>query len=321
MFKLVSFFLVPFMRSINIKALVVLILFVLCFKANSQILNDSTVQFVAYWRLHETQTYRLNQNSYKVKNGDTLNRETINYDAELTIIDSLASNYIIKWTYKNFDYKTENKFIEKLMKIAENMSVIYSTDEYGAFQEVKNFDEIKKYMDRGFDTLLVEFKSIPNIGPIVNQVRKTFSTKEAIEAAAINELHYFHAPFGSKCALNMIYKGEKKLPNIYGGEPFDAKVQTDLVQIDTANSSSMIRIVTTVDSTQAKQATIAYLKQISKASNLPEPTIDKVPEISIQSRFASDVHLPSGWVLDAYDIKEVISGNEKKVDEVQITLK
>lgn len=303
------------------KKLLLFILIGLSFNANSQILNDSTAQFVAYWSMNETQTYRVNQNSYKIKSSDTLDRETISYDAELTIIDSTASGYTIKWTYKNFEYQTDNRFTEKLMKIAEDMSVIYKTDELGVFQEVNNIDEIKGYMNRGLDTLVTEFKDVPNILPIINQVRQTFSTKEAIEAATINEIHYFHAPFGTKCSLSLIYEGEKKLPNIYGGEPFDAKVQTDLVEIDTVNSTAMIRILTAVDSVQAKQATIAYLKQIAKASNLPEPTIDTIPEISIQSRFASNVHLPSGWVIDAYDVKEVVSGNDKKVDELQITLK
>lgn len=303
------------------KALVLFILIVLSFKANSQILNDSTAQFVAYWGLDETQTYRVNQNSYKIKSSDTLDREKISYDAELTIIDSTASGYTIKWTYKNFDYQTDNKFTEKLMKIAGDMSVIYQTDELGVFQGVKNIDEIKRFMNRGLDTLLVEFKNVPNIVLLINQVRQTFSTKEAIEAATINEIHYFHAPFGSKLSLNLIYEGEKKLPNIYGGEPFDAKTQTDLVEMDTVNSTAMIRIITTVDSIQAKKATFAYMKQIAQASKLPEPTIDNVPEISIQSKFASNVHLPTGWVIDAYDVKEVVSGNDKKVDEIQITLK
>lgn len=303
------------------KKLILLILITIGLQAHSQILNDSTVQFVGYWGLNETQTYRVNQLSYKVNKGDTIEREAIHFDSEITIVDSTATGYTVKWTYRNFDYQTDNKFIEKLMKMAQDMSVIYTTDELGVFQGVKNYEEIKSYMDKGFEALLIEFKDIPNIIPIVNQVKQTFSTKEAVEAAAINEIHYFHAPFGGKYSTNMIYEGESQLPNIYGGEPFKANVQTDIVEIDTTNISSMVRIKTTVDSTQAKSATFNYLKQLAKASNLPEPTIDKIPEIAIQSIFASNVHLPSGWILDAFNFKEVVSGDVKKIEEVQITLK
>lgn len=303
------------------KRILLLALMALGLNVNAQIMNDSTVQFVAYWGLNETQTYRVSQNSYKVNKTDTLERETIQYDSEITILDSTATGYTIQWTYKNFEYKTDNKFTEKLMKTAQDLSVIYTTNELGVFQGVKNYPEIKRYMDRGFDTLLVEFKAIPNIVPIVNQVRQTFSTKEAVEAAAINEIHYFHAAFGGQYLTNRIYEGEGKLPNLYGGEPFDAKVKTDIVEVDTANFSSMIRIVTTVDSTQARNATFDYLKQLAKASNLPEPALTDIPEIAIQSFFASNVHLPSGWVLDAFNVKEVVSGDVSKFEEVEIILK
>ncbi|HET6555814.1 MAG TPA: hypothetical protein VFG54_00775 [Prolixibacteraceae bacterium] len=303
------------------KRLLLLALMALGLNVNAQLMNDSTVQFVGYWGLNETQTYRVLQNSYKVNKGDTIERETFNYDSEITILDSTATGYTIKWTYKSFDYKTGNKFTEKLMKTAQDMSIIYTTDELGVFQGVKNYQEIKNYMDKGFDTLLAEFKDIPNIGPIIQQTRQTFSTKEAVEAAAINEIHYFHAPFGRQFLTTMIYESESKLPNLYGGEPLDAKAQTNIVEVDTANFSSMIRIITSVDSTQAKSAVFDYFKQLAKASNLPEPALKDIPEFSIQNRFASNVHLPSGWVLDAFNMKEVKSGDVIKVDEVQITIK
>lgn len=289
--------------------------------SNAQILNDTTVQFVAYWNLNETQTYSVNQTNYKVKGSDTTDIESINYDSELTVIDSIATGYTIRWTYKNYDCKTNNAFTAKLMKMAQAMSVIYTTDELGTFKEVTNFEEIKIFMNRCYDTMAVEFKNIPNIDAVLNQVKQAFSTKDGFQAAAINEIHYFHAPFGGKYSINTIYSGENKLPNIYGGKPLDATVDIDIVEIDTTNSTSMIRFFTVVDSIQAKQATHAYLVQTAKAAKLPEPKIEDIPNINIQSRFASSVHMPSGWVLDAFNAKEVISGDMMKVEETQITLK
>lgn len=287
---------------------------------SAQILNDSTVQFVGYWDLNETQLYRVVHQKYKVSGQDTVSREMISYDSEISIIDSSANGYTVKWTYKNYDFKTDNKFTEKLMKIAEDISIIYTTDDLGVFQEIKNFKEIKSIIDKSIDSLAIEFKDIPNINPILQQVRQTFTTKEAIQSAGINEILYFHSPFGSQYNINLAYSKDTQLPNLYGGNPFDAKVESEIVEVDTVNSTAVVKIFTTVDSEQATEATYEYLKRLSKTTNTPEPKRNDIPLLNIQTRFASNVHMPSGWVLYTVNVKEVTSGEHLNIERTELTL-
>jgi len=298
-----------------------LVLLMIGLYSNAQILSDSTVQFVGYWNLNESQLYNIVNQKYKINGQDTVSREIFRYDSEMTIIDSSSNGYTIKWTYKNFDYKTDNKFTEKLMKLAEDMSIIYTTDNLGAFQEIKNFKEIKSTIDRSIDSLVIEFKDIPNINSIIQQVKQTFTTKEAIQNAGINEILYFHSPFGTLYNINLAYSNDTQLTNLYGGKPFDAKVESEIVEVDTANTSAVVKIFTTVDSKQATEATYEYIKQLSKSTNTPEPKREDIPTLNIQTRFASNVHMPSGWVLYAINIKEVTSGEHTNIEQTELSLK
>lgn len=303
------------------RKLLILVMVLVGLNSNSQILNDTTVQFIGYWKLNEQQVYNVVQQKFKIKGQDTTLREIISYDSEIAIIDSFSTGYKIKWAYKNFNYKTDNKFTEKLMKLAENMSIIYSTDEFGVFKEILNFDEIKPTIEKSLDSLAAEFKDIPNINPIIQQVRQTFTTKEAIQAAAINEILYFHSPFGSKYDTRFSYTNKTQLPNIYGGKPFDADVESNIVEVDTSNYSCFVKIYTTVDSLQAIDAIYEYLKNLSKTTNSPEIKREDIPGLSIQTRFASNVHMPTGWVLYAINVKEVISGEYTNIERTELTLK
>lgn len=303
------------------RKLLIIPLILFGYNSFAQILNDTTVQFVGYWNINETQLYRVDFKKYTIEGQDTSSVESICYDSEVTIIDSSTSGYTIRWTYKNYDYQTNNKFTEKLMKIAQDMSIIYKTDELGVFQEIVNFEEIKSIIDKSIDTLAIEFKDIPNLDAILQQVRQTFTTKEAIETVGINEIRYFHTPFGAMYDINTTYNSETKLPNLYGGEPFDASIESEIVVVDTSNLSSVVKIFTTVDSEQLTNATFEYFKSVAKATNAPEPKRSDMPDLKMQTRYASNIHSPSGWVFYAIMVKEVISGDITNIESTELTLK
>ncbi len=302
------------------RKIILSVLLLIGLNSGAQVLNDSTVQFVGYWNLNETQLYHIVNQKYKINGLDTVSRQTISYDSEITIMDSTANGYTIKWTYKNYDFNTDDKFTEKMMKLAQDMSVIYTTNELGEFQEVKNVEEIKSIINKSLDSLELEFKDIPAIKPVVQQVRQTFTSKEAIQTAGINEILLFHSPFGSRFNVNTLYSNDTQLSNLYGGKPFDAKVESEIVEVDEENNSAVLKIFTTVDSKQSTEAVYNYLKQLAGSMNIPEPNKNDIPEMNIATRFATNVHLPSGWVLYALNIKDVTSGEYVNAETTEMTL-
>lgn len=284
-------------------------------------MNDSTISVIGYWDKNEKQTYSVLHEKYKVKEGDTTSREVMKYDVDILIKDSTAKSYTIVWKYKNFETNTDNKFTTKLISISNNLDVVIKTDEMGMVQEVVNWKEIRDYINDALETLRKEFKDVPKIKEITNQVAATFTSKEAIESAAIKDIIQLYSFNGAKYKLNEILKGKQKLPNLYGGEPFDAEFEIELTTIDTATNSAVVRYAQTVDKKQATDETYEYLKKLAKAMNTPEPKREDIPELSIGDWTASNIHGPSGWVLYSVNVREVSSDNILSVDRREMELK
>lgn len=283
-------------------------------------LADSSISVIGYWDKNEKQTYSISQENYKLKGADTTSREVLKYDVDIVIRDSTAKSYTIDWHYKNFQSSTDNKFTAKLLSITDKLDVIIKTDEMGTFLEVVNWKEIRDYINKALDILAHDFSDIPKIKEICEQVAATFTSREAIESAAIKDILQLYNFHGGKYRLNEQVQGKVKLANIFGGEPFDADVEMELTTLDTANNSAVIRYVQDVNKEQAADATFEYLKRTSKASGLPEPKREDIPELSIEDKVVSSIHGPSGWVLYSISIREVTADDVTTIETREIEL-
>ncbi|MDD2797194.1 MAG: hypothetical protein PHV20_01230 [Bacteroidales bacterium] len=305
------------------KKLFTLILFItLLIEVKSQInLSDSTVQFVGYWIKGDTITYKIVQEEYKINDIDTLQHSTTSCNALITILDSTSTGYKIKWTYTNFQTNNPNKFIQKLSSIAENSSIIFSTDELGVFKEIINVAEVQQYMKTAFDTLRSSFSDIPNINTIINNVQTMFSSKEAIEATAIDEIKLFHFPFGAKFNLNDVYTDEVEIQNPLDGGSMKSTREMSIIDTDTTNSSATLKLVSIANKEDCKRITTNVINQLMKGvDKVPTITESQMPEISIDEIMAVRVHTDSGWLLDLYRIQEVKCGTVSKVKTIEISI-
>lgn len=284
-------------------------------------LADSTVQVIGYWDNKEKQTYLVTTEKYKIKNSDTTSTERMTYEVDITIKDSTAKSYTIEWSYKNFNINTDNKFTKKLASISQNMNVIIKTDEMGAFTEVVNWKEVRDYIKTTTDILKKEFKDIPKIDEIVNQVIGLFSTKEAIESAAIKDIQQFYTYHGGKYKLGEEITAQMKFSNLYGGQPFDAEVAIQLDEINSQDGNSIIRMWQTVDSKQLTDASYNYIKDMSKTLGTKPPKREEVPLLKNEIRTASRVHGGSGWIIYSIETKEVSAEDATNIEERIIELK
>ena len=155
-------------------------------------IKDSTVQVIGYWSKYDKQSYDVTYEKYKLKNKDTISRELMKYEVDVKIIDSTANSYSIEWFYKNYSINTENELVRKLTSIADDISVKIKTDEYGAFLEVINWEEVRDYLEKVTEKLKVELKDVPNYKEIIANVMSIYSTKESVEANAIKDALQFY---------------------------------------------------------------------------------------------------------------------------------
>jgi len=296
-------------------------IFIFSIQTNGQInVKDSTVQVVGYWDLNEKESFQVSYKKYRIKESDTTFVVVSNYDVDITIKDSTANSYEIEWFYKNYNIKSENKIIKRMSKIAENMSVIIKTDEFGAFVEVKNWKEIKEYIDNIINSWKKEFKDFQNIDKIIERTSIIYNSKEAIESNAIKDILQFYTFHGGQYLLNETLTGNLFVRNNYGGKPFDTKVEVTLDEINFENDNSVIRSYQVVDSEQVSDAAFKYINKLAEI-NHQEIRKKDIPKVSNQTWVASRIHGTTGWTTYSILTKEVSAENTTSVEETIIQLK
>lgn len=282
-------------------------------------MTDSTVQVISYWDLKEKQSYIVTEEKYKVKDNDTTSREFSTYSVDITVVDSTANSYIVDWFYKDFEIKTDNELVKKVMSMAEDMTVKIKTDELGVFQEVLNWKELRDYVLKATKIFKKETKDIPNMDKFIKQMEGIYSSKASIEGAAIKEIQQFHMFHGGEYKLGQDYYADIKLPNLYGGEPFDTKVTVWLDEINQEDNNYIIRMEQSVDSIQLTNATYDYLSKISETLKIPLLKREEMPTVKNTTWTASRIH-GTGWVVFSVQTKETESDGVTSVEERKIEI-
>ncbi|MBX2992313.1 MAG: hypothetical protein KF749_14275 [Bacteroidetes bacterium] len=282
---------------------------------------DSTVQVIGYWNRGDKETYSITEQTFRIQSGDTTSRDQSSYDVEITVADSTASSYTIEWLYKNFSVEGNNQLLKKLASASENMKVVIRTDEFGGFLEVANWQEVRDFMHRSVQLITSDLPPVPNGGELIANMVAMFSSKEAIESAAIKEIQQFYTFHGGRYKLDLEYSGKTQLPNIFGGEPFDAEMTVLLEEIDEEYEEAILRVWMTVDSDQATNASYEFLKKAAETSGLTPPTRESIPPVSIEDRTATQIHGPSGWVLYSISTREITAEGGSRIETRVIEIK
>ena len=203
--------------------------------------KDSTVQVIGYWEKQEMQSYNISYEKFKIKSKDTISRELIKYEVDIKIIDSTETSYTVEWFYKNYSIDTKNELVRKLTSIANDISVKIKTDEFGAFIEIVNWEEVRDYLRKVTEKLKDELKDIPNYTKIIANVMSIYSTKESIEANAIKDAIQFYQFHGVKYSLGEELEGKLETSNNFGGKPFETDVRYGLDEINEIDGNSIFR--------------------------------------------------------------------------------
>ncbi|NOU61828.1 hypothetical protein [Marinifilum caeruleilacunae] len=303
-----------------VKISLLFFIFSLAQSAYAQInMADSSAQVIGYWNLNEKQSYSVKEEKIKIKETDTISREFSSYDVDITILDSTANSYTIEWFYHDYNIDTDNEITKELVSITDSLRVVIKTDELGMLQEVVNWEDIRSLVSEAVVVLQEKFKEIPNIDKVLNQVKTMFSSKEVIEAAAINEIKQYYSFHGAKYTLGEKYNANLKAPNIYGGEPFDSNITVYLDEINEENNNFILRTEQSIDENQLSDAVFAYICKLAENMGGPAPKKEDIPPVSNNTWTASRIH-GSGWIIYSVQTKEVSADNTTNVEEVIIEI-
>lgn len=264
--------------------------------------QDSSVQVISYWNLGDTYEYSVSLQKLQYTETDTTTNETITYDVEVSVIDSTENSYVVKWFYKNFKSDSPNPIVQKLAAVSENIAVNIKLDELGMIQSVENWEEVRDYMAKAIDLIKSEFGQIPGMDRVLQKLSGMYSTKESIEAGAIQDVLQFHNFHGGRYVLNEELRGQIQTPNLYYiDKPLDTDLMIRLEDLDKKNNQYVIRSIQAVNSEQLIESTYNFLKETSAA------VIQKEDFLGIKNTAenVSRIH-NTGWVLESVLWKEVV---------------
>ena len=282
--------------------------------------KDSTVQVIGYWAKQETQSYNVSYEKFKIKSKDTISKELMKYEVDIKIIDSTENSYTIEWFYKNYSIDTENELVRKLTSIANDISVKIKTDEFGAFIEIVNWEDVRDYLSKVTESLKDELKAVPNYKKIIADVMSIYATKESIEANAIKDAIQFYHFHGLKYNLGEELEGELETANNYGGKPFETDVRFSLDEINEIDGNSIIRSNYVINSKQLTDATYTYLKNTGTFGDKFPPR-NEFPSLTNETNTASRIHGESGWIIYSIETKEITAEETTNIEERIITIK
>src|SRR5690554_5544095 len=150
-------------------------------------MEDSTAQVISYWSIGDKQSYSMSLQKIKLKGADTTENVLMTYDVDIAVIDSTENSYLVEWFYKDYKTNSTNEIVKKITALSEDIKVVIETDEFGAIKGVKNWKEVSDYMEKSIQPIKDEYKNVPQLAQMFNQMEGMYTTKEGIEAAAIQD--------------------------------------------------------------------------------------------------------------------------------------
>ncbi len=283
-------------------------------------MSDSSAQIIGYWSVGDKQSFDVSYEKYQIKDQDTTSRMLVKYEIDVTVKDSTESSYTIEWFYKNYDIDTDNELVRKISKAAEDVSVIIKTDEFGALQEVVNWEEVRAYISKAMEPLRKELEKVPGADKIIDQSMAIYNSKAAIEANAIKDAAQFYTFHGGVYTLNEEVSGQMQFANNFGGEPFDVDVTLSLDELNEEDDNSVIRMHQVVNSEQLTNVTYEYLIKIGTFGE-QVPDISTLPELTNEVWTASRIHGGTGWTTYSIETKETKSEGTINIEERIIQIK
>jgi len=306
----------PHIKKDNMNKLFTIILSILFTSAFGQInMVDSTAQVIAYWDIGEKQSYSISLQKIKLKETDTTSNEIITYDVDITVLDSTENSYTIEWFYHNYKSNSTNEIVKKITSLSEDLKVIIETDELGVVKGVKNWKEVRNYLKKSMSEIEDDFKDIPNMDKMFKQIERMYSSKEAIESAAIQDVQQFHTYHGGKYLLGEILEFTMQGPNIYNPQkPFDLNATMYLDELNPDDNNFIIRLSQEVDSEQLTNTTFEYLEQMAETMGTKAPKKEEIGQLTNITTTASRIH-GTGWLIYSIQTKTVNTTGATNVEE------
>jgi hypothetical protein len=196
---------------------------ILSFLGHSQ---DSTASCISNWKLGDTKIYSIVHEKNTARSAGKNSTFKLAYEALVTVIDSTAKSYTIKWVFHLPKQTTISPALSDSLPVYNGMSMIIRITSVGGFIELLNWEEVRDIYIRMLELSLPKKMDSTALATL-QASENLFHTREMVESSLIQEIQLFHVPYGYKFST-IGATGKTEIANPFGGEPIPA-VQTSKV--------------------------------------------------------------------------------------------
>jgi hypothetical protein len=292
--------------------------FLICTAQN--VVSDTSATAVAYWKQGEKKTFTLQKKTEK-KSKDKFQKDSSSFKLTVSILEETDKSYTIEWLYGAIRLpKVINNDFPGIEALCNNLRIVYKTDETGSFTEVVNTEEVVAFIGKSLEMLMRTQKFTPETEAVLNEFKRTISSKESIENLILKDVQLFHHVFGME--FNKRKQTESgELVNVFGGEPYPSRTDYQFTGFDKNTKLIRININTNVDGEAATRIIIQFMNETAKKMGSTE-TIKPgdIPTLTIRDAYRFSLDQPTGWIRTASSVRLVDAMGTYKKETTLITL-
>jgi hypothetical protein len=287
-----------------------------CFSGRSQ---NSTASCITNWRLGDTKIYSIVHEKNAVGSDGKSSTFTIAYEAWVTVIDSSAKSYTIKWVFHQPKKSNLLSALSDSLPIYNGTSMIFRITDVGGFIELLNWEEVRDVYVHMLE-LSIPKRMDSSAMAALQASKNIFNTKEMVESSLIQEIQLFHAPYGYKFSP-VETTAKTEIGNPFGGEPFPAVQTSKITELDPKKDEFTLTFNLRVDKGNVKGIIDSLLKKMNIKEGKEMQTARE--QYSFDLHDFSEYHFirSSGWIRRLYYKRTAVLSGTTQSDAYTITLK
>lgn len=270
------------------------------------LISNQEITTIAYWNIGDKIDYHCIEEQQNFKNGKDKPYliDKKEFDISLEVVDSSATSYTLKMKYSNF-VLPESSTDDFAPTILMAFSILYTTDEMGAFDSIVNKTELKEIVETTIDRHYTNLDSL-----VVSRLKTLFANENNIENLFLQDIYNIHNLNGIGLTLNEPIAYDLDYPTLE-----DISVLgLGTVSLKTINST---RNYASIYMTQQpnKADLKKYIKELGTVL-FPE-YLDDLSSFSVSSKMNQyyDMELSSGWMRKIKSKKTTLVTIKKKTNK------
>jgi hypothetical protein len=283
--------------------------------------EDSSASCISYWKKGESKVYSIVREKNKPSPNGTTSPFTFAYEAWLSVIDSTANSYTIKWV---FHLPAESGVlppsVANSLPVYNGLQMIFKITAMGEFIELLNWEEVKDAYVKMMEVSLPQ-KMDSTSAAILESTKKMFNSKSVVESSLIKEIQLFHMPYGYKFTTT-VKEGAAEIPNPFGGQAFPAIQTSQITELDGKKGAFTLVFNLNVDKANSKNMIDSLLTRMNIKANLKkEPGKEEFSGFDMHDLTEYHFIRSTGWISRVYYKRTIVMAGTTQSETITITLK